>query len=164
MYRVTLILLLGIGMGLLATSCHKVIPPLAPRKTGQLSEAAEVLAADRYFWEQFHRGNYDSIPAVLDRLTAAYLNHNRDWRLAAHIGFTHAWALGESDRLADPSPRVTDHATLAVRYFREADKLNPDRDWRYYGFLVSMYMAEGGIHGDMQDMTEGFFLMKKVTT
>jgi hypothetical protein len=47
------------------------------------------MAADRYFWEQFHAGNYDSIPRVLDRLMADYLDHNRDYRIAAHIGFTY---------------------------------------------------------------------------
>lgn len=119
------------------------------------------MEADKYFWDNFHRGNYDSIPQMLDKLTAAYLDNNEDYRLAAHIGFTHSWALAESGRMDQPSPRVTDHATLAVKYFDEAFVLHPDKEWRYYGFMVSMYMAEGGIHGNMQDMTEGYFKMKK---
>ena len=146
---------------LLVAGCATLIPPLAPKKTGSLSDTPAARSADRYFWDQFHRGNYDSIPTILDRLTAEYLNNNRDYRLAAHIGFTHAWALAESTRLDDPPPTIVDHGTLAVKYFKEAFELHPEKEWRYYGFLISMYMAEGGIHGDMQDMTEGYFKMKK---
>ncbi len=141
--------------------CATVIPTFAPKKTGRLSETPTALQADKYFWDNFHAGNYDSIPQILDRLTAAYLENNRDYKIAAHLGFTHAWALAESGRVKNVSPRVTDHATLAVKYFDEAFALHPEKEWRYYGFLVSMSMAEGGIHGDMQDMTEGYFKMKK---
>lgn len=146
---------------LLTAACATIIPVFAPQKKGRLSDAPLVLEADKYFWDNFHQGNYDSIPKILDLLMRAYLEDNRNYRIAAHIGFTHAWALAESNRLRERSPRVTDHATLAVKYFDEAFRLNPEKDWRYYGFLVSMAMAEGGIHGDMQDMTKNYFKMKK---
>lgn len=146
---------------LIVFSCSKVIPTIAPKKKGLLSNTSMAMEADKYFWDHFHQGNYDSIPKILNKLTRAYLENNKDYRIAAHIGFTHSWALAESNRISGGSPQVTDHATLAVKYFKEAFELHPEKEWRYYGFLISMYMAEGGIHGDMRDMTEGYFKMKK---
>lgn len=158
---VTLSLLFVILMIAIVFGCSRTIHKFAPKKQGALSETEVAMDADKYFWDNFHQGNYDSIPKILDHLMTAYLENNKDYKIAAHIGFTHAWALAESDRIKDVSPRITDHATLAVKYFKEAFEIHPEKEWRYYGFLVSMYMAEGGIHSDMQDMTEGYFQLKK---
>ena len=148
-------------IAVLTLSCARIIPPLAPKKKGKLCEEPQCLEVDQLFWTTFHNGDYTEVEAVIERMTAVYLDHNRDWRLAAHLGFLHSWALAENDRAAERTARVTDHSTLSAKYFREAVRLNPEKDWRYYGFLVSMQMAEGGIHGDMQDMTRGYFQMKK---
>ncbi len=153
--------ILIIGILITIWSCSTIIPSFAPKKVGELSESNLAMEADKYFWDNFHQGNYDSIPQIIDKLMTAYLENNKDYKIAAHIGFTHSWALAESNRIANVSPRITDHATLAVKYFKEAFELHPEKEWRYYGFMISMYMAEGGIHGDMQDMTEGYFKMKK---
>ena len=140
--------------------CATLIPGFVPKAKGQLCDSAACLEADAYFWDQFHAGQYDSIPQMLFKLQSAYLDHPRDWRLAAHIGFTHAWALAEYQKGED-TPLVTDHATLANYYFKKAFDLNPEKDWRYYGFWASFLMAEGGIHQQTKDMVGGYFRMKK---
>lgn len=138
-------------------SCSEIIGQFAPKKKGILSNKKEFLEADKYFWDNFHAGNVDSIPQMLEKLTAVYLKNNRDYRIAAHIGFVHTWAINTSRS----SPRVTDHATLAVKYFKEAFDMHPEKEWRYYGFYVAMYMSENAIHGNMQKMTDGYLQMKK---
>jgi hypothetical protein len=150
-----------IGILIIIWGCSTIIPSFAPKKEGKLSHSELTMEADTYFWDNFHQGNYDSIPKILDKLMTSYSKNNNDYKIAAHIGFTHAWALAESNRIENVSPRITDHSTLAVKYFKEAFELHPEKEWRYYGFMISMYMAEGGIHADMQDMTEGYFKMKK---
>ena len=130
-------------------------------KAGKLSDKPLAMAADKYFWDNFHAGNYDSIPRILEELTNAYYENKKDYKLAAHLDFVNAWGLAESNRIKNASARVTDHATMSIRYFEEAMRLAPEKDWRYFGFLASMRMAEGSIHGDMKKMTKGYFNMKK---
>ena len=140
--------------------CATLIPAFIPKAQGELCSAPDCLEADAYFWDQFHAGHFDSIPQVLFKLQNAYLNNQQDWRLAAHIGFTHAWAIAEYEK-GENTPLVTDHATLANYYFKKAFDLNPKKDWRHYGFWASFLMAEGGIHNDTKDMVGGYFTMKK---
>jgi len=146
---------------LFLTNCATIAPKFMKAKSGKLSTKPLAMDADKYFWDNFHAGNYDSIPKILEQLTNAYYQNNQDYKLAAHIGFTNAWGLAEGSRLENSSARVTDHSTMAIRYFEEAIRLAPEKDWRYVGFLSSMKMAEGSIHNDMKRMTEGFFNMKK---
>lgn len=145
----------------LMTSCAKIIPSFTSSKKGKLCTTEKCMQADHFFWENYHAGNYDKIPEILNQLKAAYLSAPNDYRLAAHIGFTHAWALNESHRLKKRSALAIDHAALAVKYFDEAFRLNPDKDWRYFGFYASFILAEGSIHNDMKRQTEGYFNMKK---
>ena len=153
--------LIVILVGLFFASCSTLAPMFMKAKTGKLSEKPSAMYADQYFWDNFHAGNYDSIPRILENLTNAYYENKRDYKLAAHLGFVNAWGLAESNRVENASARVTDHATMSVRYFEEAMRLAPETDWRYFGFLASMRMAEGSIHGDMKKMTKGYFNMKK---
>ena len=53
------------------------------------------IAANTIFWQQFHQGNYDSIPIVLEKLTAVYLDNPNDIRTIIHLAFTHMWAVSE---------------------------------------------------------------------
>jgi tetratricopeptide (TPR) repeat protein len=154
--------LLGfITVFLLCTSCSKIIPGFVPAKKGKISKSEIVMEADKYFWDNFHSGNFDSIPRILEKLQAAYYKYPNDYKIAAHLGFTHAWALAESNRLENQTARVTDHSTLAVKYFQEAFDMHPEKEWRYYGFLTSMMMAEGSIHNDDKQIVEGYFKLKK---
>lgn len=119
------------------------------------------MEADKYFWDNFHAGNYDSIPQMLERLKRAYYENPGDYKLAAHIGFTHAWAIAEDDKLEESTATIIDNASLARMYFKEAFDLAPEDDWRFYGFYASFLMAEGTIHGNDKQVVEGYFEMKK---
>lgn len=154
-----LVLSIAIAIGL--AGCSTLIPAFVSKKEGKLCNSSECLEADKYFWDNFHNGAYDSIPNMLDKLMKAYYKNNQDYTLAAHIGFTHAWALAESEKKDVDSPTITDHATLAVKYFKEAFELAPKEDWRIYGFYASFLMAEGSIHNDEKQIVKGYFEMKK---
>lgn len=143
------------------TSCSTIIPGFVPKQKGKLCNKPECIEADNYFWDQFHASNYDSIPQILTKLKAVYLSNSSDWKLAAHIGFTHSWALAERHRQKNVGPDITDHATLSTKYFKEAFKLCPEKEWRYYGFYASMLMADGGIHNDIKQLIKGYFNLKK---
>jgi hypothetical protein len=131
---------------------------LAPDKTptprASMSEKAK--QANAKFWDAFHGGRYERIPEVLEAVTAAYIENPRDAETAAHIGFAHVWRLNEQARLETPSAAITDHIVLSRKYFAEAVRLEPD-DWRFKGFLASMELAEGSLHGDEKLMRRGYF-------
>lgn len=129
---------------------------LAPGKTPstQMSEAAK--AANGKFWNAFHGGRYDDIDAVLEALTAAYLENPRDAETAAHIAFSHNWKLSEAARLDKTSARITDHIVLSRKYFSEAVRLAP-KDQRVRGFHAGMELAEGTVHADEKLRRRGYF-------
>ncbi len=79
-----------------------------------------------------------------------------DAKIAARIGFLHAWSLTERQRLKNIPPQITDNAILARKYFEEAVRLNPE-DARYLGFHSSMMMSEGSIHKDAHLTRKGYF-------
>jgi len=118
-------------------------------------------AADDYFWKHFHEGNYDSIPQILNRLKEAYLENPNNPTIAAHIGFTHAWAGSERIRVKDLRPDIIDHYSLAAQYFEDAYKLNP-KDIRLKGFHGDFLMASAGIANNKQQATKGYFEAKSV--
>ena len=89
-------------------------------------------------------------------LKAAYLQYPYDAKIAARIGFLHAWSLTERQRLKNIPPQITDNAILARKYFEEAVRLNPE-DARYLGFHSSMMMSEGSIHKDAYLTRKGYF-------
>ncbi len=116
-------------------------------------ETSLSISANEYFWEQFHQGNYDSIPAILEKLTTAYLDNPNDIRTITHLGFTHMWAISEhQDR---NNPRVIEHATLAQKYFGESYQMNP-RDTRILSFLSSVKLANGAISSDDGLLKDGY--------
>ena len=110
-------------------------------------------SANEYFWEQFHQGNYDSIPVILEKLTAAYLDNPNDIRTVTHLGFTHMWAISEHKN--NSNPRAIEHATLAQKYFGESYQMNP-RDTRVLSFLSSIKLANGAISKDNGLLKDGY--------
>ncbi len=110
-------------------------------------------SANTYFWDQFHRGNYDSIPPVLEKLTAAYLDNPNDIRTITHLGFTHMWAIAEHQNISNP--RVIEHATLAQKYFGESYRMNP-HDTRILSFLSSVKLRNGSISNDEGLVKDGY--------
>lgn len=117
---------------------------------GTLSQTANIC-----FWEQLHLGNYDSIPVVINLLTAAYLADPGDVNTLSHLGFAHFWAFAEARR-RPPSPLVLNDVLLARRYFAEAYALNPT-DARILGFLADAKMVEGTLSNDQRLVTDGYF-------
>lgn len=142
-------------------SCSTIIPIFTKKKLANQSFSSLATSADHYFWKHFHEGNYDSIPEILHLLKAAYIENPNNATLAAHIGFTHAWALSERIRLPKPSANVIDHATLANKYFKEAMQLDPS-DIRLKGFHGDFLMSEGSIDQDQKKIVKGYLETKKV--
>lgn len=141
---------------LLALGCGSVAVWAAPEKKPQPERSEGAKAANQAFWEAFHAGHYQAIPEVLDKLEAVYLQNPRDPETTAHIGFVHTWRLAESARQERPSPTVTDDIVVAHKYFSEAVRLEP-RDVRYQGFLASLELAEGSVHGDEKLKRRGYY-------
>ena len=148
-------------LALIVSSCGTIIPKFISQKEAKLCTTPDCMQADKYFWDNFHAGNYDSIPNMLEKLKRTYYKNPGDYKLAAHIAFTHAWAIGESHKSATESAQIIDHATLARQYFKDAFELTPEKDWRLYGFYASFLMAEGTIHGNDKQVVKGYFEMKK---
>ncbi len=149
-----------IALAIFASSCSTFIPKFIAKKEAKLCTDPACMEADKYFWDNFHAGNYDSIPNILEKLKQSYYKNPGDYKLLSHIAFTHAWAIGE-DGKAEDSAQIIDHATLARQYFKDAFELTPEKDWRLYGFYASFMMAEGTIHGNDKQVTKGYFEMKK---
>ena len=154
-------ILITILLALIASSCSTIIPKFISKKEAKLCTKPECMEADKYFWDNFHAGNYDSIPNILEKLKQNYYKNPGDYKLLAHIAFTHAWAISEDNKSGIRSAQVIDHATLARQYFKDAFELTPEKDWRLYGFYASFLMAEGTIHGDDKQVVKGYFEMKK---
>lgn len=101
------------------------------------------LEANGFMWDQLHRGNYDSIPAIIDRLNEAYNNNPEDPATTAHLGFVHLWAFSERVRHA-PDSSIAGHVILSNRFFKEAIALDPE-DARLKGFQSATDICEGAI-------------------
>ena len=112
--------------------------------------------ANRYFWDNFHQGNYDSIPEITRRLTLAMSENPNDIKVMAHLGFTHVWVVSERQRIENPSPEVIENLFLARRYFTEAYTMN-DNDPRILGFMAGMELAEGQTFQNEKLEVQGYF-------
>lgn len=129
---------------------------LAPAKVASAEQSEAAKRANDKFWDALHGGRYEELPAVIEALTAAYLQDPRDPATTAHIAFAHAWFAAERARLEKVPATITEHFLIARRYFAEAVRLSP-KDERFKGFLASMELAEGGIHGDEELLRRGYF-------
>ena len=49
--------------------------------------------ASKVFWETIHQEDYSNISKPMTLLKAAYLQNPYDAKIAARIGFLHAWSL-----------------------------------------------------------------------
>lgn len=112
--------------------------------------------ANKFFWEQFHLGHYDSIPAILDTLTKAYLDNPNDLQTVYHLGFTHFWAISERHNFSIVSSTIVDHAVLAQKYLGEAYRMNP-KDARILSFLSAAKIIVGEVSQDKNLVREGYF-------
>jgi len=139
-----------IGCGDLAVrSAKKKLPGTHPGEYVQ--------AANGFFWQHFHAGDYDSISAIIDQLNLALAHEPNDLRTTAHLGFVHIWALAERQNRLYPDPAIIEQVSLARRYFEETISMDVD-DPRILGFLADMTMEEGAHLGNDKEKTEGYFM------
>lgn len=129
--------LFALGFILAIAGCGDLAARSAKKKLPGTEPGEFVQAANALFWQHFHAGDYDSIPAVIDRLNLALAHEPNDLRTTDHLGFVHIWA-------------------LARRYFQEAVSMDED-DPRILGFLADMTMEEGAHLNNDKEKTEGYF-------
>lgn len=146
-------LLIGCSIAVKTINQKKVLD------TTKLSSALGTLS-NKYFWDNFHEGNYDNIDSILYYLSASYCENPNDLETVAHLGFVHMWAISEMSNLKTVSPTIIDHSTLALKYFGEAYKLNPN-DPRVLGFFADAKMMTASISDDKKLSTQGYFDGKK---
>lgn len=149
----------ALALSVLFASCAALAVATAPAKQPAVDASPRAAEATRAFWESFHAGRYQDIPALLEQHTGAYLLHPRDATIAHHTGFLHMWRIAESARLGTPPPNVTDAMTLARTYFAQALKLEGGNAL-VRGFWATTVLAEGAIHQDERQVREGYFALE----
>ncbi len=152
-FLISVVLLAATGWAVYQIFFNSVKTITLSEKEYEWVETSLSKSANEYFWEQFHEGNYDSIPVILDKLTVAYLDNPNDIRTVTHLGFTHMWAISEHQNKSNP--RAIEHATLAQKYFGESYQMNP-RDTRVLSFLSSVKLANGAISKDDGLLKDGY--------
>ncbi|MFM1987265.1 MAG: hypothetical protein RJA99_222 [Pseudomonadota bacterium] len=151
---------LAAALALSATAgCAAIAVGTAPAKAPSATRTDLARQADALFWSTLHGGRYEDIGRALELQTAAYLQNPNDAVTAARAGWLHVWRLAESARLAQVPATITNDATMARRYFEEANRLDPG-EARYLGFLGSMVTSEGTIHQDERMVRRGYYLLR----
>lgn len=120
----------------------------------QKSKEEISLSANRFMWDHLHQGNYDSIPAILNKLNEAYNNDPQDKSTTAHLGFVHLWAFSERVR-HNPDSSIAEHVILSNRFFKEAIELDP-QDARLKGFQSATDICEGAISLKLFMIAKGY--------
>lgn len=147
-------------IALLATcllgSCGYLVSRFQSPKTFNTDETPLSRESNLYFWTNFHRGNYDSLPAVISRLNAAYMQNPGNLQTIDHLGFANIWKYAESQRLTVQSADILQNFILSRHFFEESYALNP-ADSRILGFLGDTKIVEGQISGNQRQVVEGYF-------
>lgn len=118
------------------------------------SKSALAISANQFMWDNLHQGNYDSIPAIISRLKAAYDKNPDNIDVTAHLGFTYLWSFCERGRGKIDSGLIS-NVFQSNRYFKEAIKLDPS-DARLYGFQSATDICEGAIKKNLPMMAKGY--------
>src|SRR5450432_1952150 len=92
------------------------------KKTYEISKSEISNSANKYFWDNYHQGNYDSIPNIIAKLEMALIANPNDLITTTHLGFVHAWALSERQRLNTPVTSTIEHIILSRKYFKESTR------------------------------------------
>jgi hypothetical protein len=133
----------------LVAACAALVDAVTPPKAARPATGALAHQAIDDFWRAFRDARYDAIPAVHERLTAAYAQHPHDPYLTLLLGHTHFWRAAERARLDNGPSTIADHLILAERYLDEARRLAPD-DARIPGWLGGLRLALGSFHADVR--------------
>jgi len=124
-------------------------------KQPSLHETREAQEANEYMWEQFHLGNYDSIPSILEKLNDAYETDPNNVKVTAHLGFVYLWTFSERVR-QDLKVRMLENVFLSNRFFKEAMILNP-KDPRLDGFQAAVQLCEGALTNNREMLATSYF-------
>ena len=136
--------------------CGSIASFFTPVKKIAGNETQFAKDANKYFWDNYHQGNYENIPLIIERLNLALQENPNDLRITAHLAFTHIWALTERQRVAALAPSITEQLVLSKRYFEEANAMDP-HDPRLLGFLADLSLAEGQNFGNKKEQVDGYF-------
>lgn len=153
MRKLSVIILLSV----VTVGCTLVVKTITGSKNkGELTKYSGIVEyGNQYFWRNFHTGDYSNIDSVLYYLSAAYNENPNHLETVTHLGFTHMWALSERANLHPIPPTIGDHAVLALKYFGESYKLNPN-DPRVLGFLADAKMAVAELSEDAKMAKDGY--------
>lgn len=156
MKKVTLFLALAVSV--FNSGCESNLAVMtAPEKKAEIKYTASRDKAVRFFWKTFHAGAYSNIPEALVLLKAEYLNNPHDPQIPLYIAHLHLWRVAERFRLQENiTPNLTDDLTVAIKYFIEAKKLNPE-DARIDGWLAGARMAQATLHNDEKDKRSAYY-------
>jgi tetratricopeptide (TPR) repeat protein len=141
-----------------STNCtaYFAIKTAAPKKAYYAHSPSRSFAIES-FWEIFQSGNYFEISKCLELLKREYLSNPNDPVIPLYIAHLHLWRIAERFRNKHQiNASSTDDLTMAVKYFAEAQKLNPE-DYRIDGWIAAALMAEASIHKDDKDIRKAYF-------
>jgi tetratricopeptide (TPR) repeat protein len=137
--------------------CTDIAVSFTDKKKPVFTQSDLAKDANTYFWDNFHAGNYDSIPEIIEKLNMALAENPNDLVTTDHLGFVHVWALSERQRLQAADPLIVDHVYLSRRFFEEAYNMNED-DPRILGFFTDLSLAEGASLNNKREQTEAYFM------
>jgi hypothetical protein len=123
-------------------------------KTTNHSENYSADFINKFMWENFHRGNYDSIPSVINKLKNAYLQNPKDKKITSYLAFTYLWGFSERSRKENDSS-IAEYVYQSNYFFKEAIKLNPD-DARLRGFQSVTEICEGALKRKWITLAKGY--------
>lgn len=111
-------------------------------------------SANQFMWDNFHLGNYDSIPSIISKLKVAYKQDPKNPKVTSYIAFTSLWAFSERGR-KDPDPSISYYVYQSNYFFKEAIKLNPE-DARLRGFQSVTDICEGALKKNPAILAKGY--------
>jgi hypothetical protein len=143
---VILIILIGSGLTMGFIQKHE----------NRLPESQFAVASNTYMWDNFHLGNYDSIPTIIKKLNDSYKRLPHDKKVTAYLGFVHLWSFSERERKKTGNASFSDDVYKSNRFFKEAIELNPD-DARLRGFQAATEICEGALKEKPLWIGKGYF-------
>ena len=154
-------LLVILLIGLTAWGCSYIAPMLtAPKKRSEFANRSFETSSHQLFWNTLHKGEFENLPQVINRLHEAYQQDPNDFKVAAHLGFAYTWRLSERYRQEPLEPSVAAYGDLAEEYFSRAVQLNP-HDPRLRGFEAGLMLANASRHADPKQQAKAYMLGKK---
>jgi hypothetical protein len=134
--------------------CCSALLSFISTETKKIPASQFAVACDKFMWNNFHLGNYDSISLIISKLNDAYKRTPRDKKTTAYLGYINLWAFSERARKS-PDPTFSGYVYRSNSFFKEAIKLNPD-DARLKGFQSATEICEGALKKNMITLSAGY--------